>query len=891
MSSNLHADPPPRIVREPNGIQYLTADQLGKGGFAICYRAETCENHQPSGKIVALKIVKSQMEPQKLAQKFVTELQLHSKIHHPNIVEFHRAFSFEKSTYVVLEICDNGSLADALKKRKFFSMPEIRRFIIQICGAIKYLHHRNIVHRDLKTGNLFLDSDMNIKVGDFGLAAVLVGKNEVGLRRTTMCGTPNYLAPEILEKHGKGHNEKVDLWAIGIIAYTLAVGKAPFHASKREEIYKKLQQREYVWPDLKKHQNVISTDLQDLVGSLLVDEDNRPVPDQIVSHSFFRLHWVPETLASHCTNSPPNYFNTAPPGPTEISQGYSFSWYQACKKAGVGEYSPGNIFPVISIDSITSIVKEIEREIKAGRAPTVPIANGTVYVPFISEKKSRNRTPNLSEIAEEQSSTHISQLTEISGNHVVADSILTRLQPAKRIPSRRLKENVDPEENQMGPPVRPGHSTRSRTTSRSKDKPASELPTLQRTTSRSKETAVAPVPELPTRTMSRSQEKPTLMEPPPRAEGHTVAQSFKQTLRSLPSQRLRDHASRRKEPNPIISDQDVQTVRRVVDSPAPLPALSDIEFGNDPASVLRKASQLRERILSALACKTRPSKRGNPLQPLPFVTKWVDYAKKHGVGYVLKDGTIGCSFNATSRQPVMHAVVRHGYTHLDKQNDKVNAQAIYQIPIDFYGVDQTGKLQANFPNEEQRKRNIVLWSKFSRYMCQTLSTVNDIQEEKEMAAGPIVRFYQRVGTVGFWWFTDGSVQVNFPDHTKMVISADGEYCDFTCLSEAALSYIKQKEILPLRYVKGRDIVSGSLEYLLLGPAQNKNNGNMLRKKLQFIVAVLQLWISAEGLGCRPERTPWPDWDGPKLDEAAGKKVDWVTVGRFGGDIKETGPWG
>lgn len=97
-------------------------------------------------------------------------------------------------------------------------MPEIRRFIIQVSGAVKYLHARNIVHRDLKTGNLFLDEHMNIKVGDFGLAALLVsGKDMDAKRRTTMCGTPNYLAPEILEK-GKGHNEKVDLWAIGIIA-------------------------------------------------------------------------------------------------------------------------------------------------------------------------------------------------------------------------------------------------------------------------------------------------------------------------------------------------------------------------------------------------------------------------------------------------------------------------------------------------------------------------------------------------------------------------------------------------------------------------------------------------------------------------------------------------
>jgi myosin I len=97
-------------------------------------------------------------------------------------------------------------------------MPEVRRSIIQTCGAMKYLHIRNIVHRDLKAGNLFLDHDMNIKVGDFGLAAVLVNPDDAAIRRKTLCGTPNYIAPEVLEKSGKGHNERVDIWAIGILA-------------------------------------------------------------------------------------------------------------------------------------------------------------------------------------------------------------------------------------------------------------------------------------------------------------------------------------------------------------------------------------------------------------------------------------------------------------------------------------------------------------------------------------------------------------------------------------------------------------------------------------------------------------------------------------------------
>ena len=142
-------------------------------------------------------------------------------MNHPNIVEFHRAFTFLENTYIVLELCPNGSVMDMIKKRKCLSLPEVRRYAVQLCGAIKYMHARNVIHRDLKMGNLFLDHEMNIKIGDFGLAAILVTEKEVkgAARRTTLCGTPNYIAPEILDKGRRGHDHKVDIWAIGIILY------------------------------------------------------------------------------------------------------------------------------------------------------------------------------------------------------------------------------------------------------------------------------------------------------------------------------------------------------------------------------------------------------------------------------------------------------------------------------------------------------------------------------------------------------------------------------------------------------------------------------------------------------------------------------------------------
>lgn len=307
----------------------------------------------------------------------MTELQIHSKLAHANIVGFYRAFSFQTSTYVVLELCSNGSLADMLKKRRYLTLPEIRRFVIQICGAVKYLHHRHIVHRDLKTGNLFLDGNMNIKVGDFGLAALLVTEKEMEFkRRTTMCGTPNYLAPEILEK-GKGHDEKVDLWAIGVIAYTLAVGKAPFHATTKEEIYKKLKSGTYTWPELSATTNQ-SSDLRNLVSSLLVPEEQRPIPDQIVSQNFFKIAFVPPGIPAGAKDKQPKWPEVAPPSPKAIVRGYSESWYAICSEAGVGEYDNGRCFKLNGGAKVRSVVYDLLQEEKLGRQPTMPINKDVV---------------------------------------------------------------------------------------------------------------------------------------------------------------------------------------------------------------------------------------------------------------------------------------------------------------------------------------------------------------------------------------------------------------------------------------------------------------------------------------------------------------------------------
>ena len=112
-------------------------------------------------------------------------------------------------------------------------------------SALKYMHAHKVIHRDLKLGNLFLNEKMQIKIGDFGLATKLEFDGD---RKRTICGTPNSIAPEILE--GKqGHSYEVDIWSLGVIIYTLLIGKPPFETSDVKTTYKRIKMNAYSFPE------------------------------------------------------------------------------------------------------------------------------------------------------------------------------------------------------------------------------------------------------------------------------------------------------------------------------------------------------------------------------------------------------------------------------------------------------------------------------------------------------------------------------------------------------------------------------------------------------------------------------------------------------------------
>lgn len=169
---------------------------------------------------------------------------------------------------------------ELVKRRKHLSEPESAYFMLQLIDAVRYLHMNNIIHRDLKLGNLFLTDNLEIRVGDLGLATQLAFKEE---RKRTVCGTPNYIAPEILD--GKdGHSFEVDTWALGVIFYTLVIGKPPFETADVKSTYKKIRENDYAFPAEPK----ISAEAKDLITRILrTVPSTRPSLDAIAQHPFF----------------------------------------------------------------------------------------------------------------------------------------------------------------------------------------------------------------------------------------------------------------------------------------------------------------------------------------------------------------------------------------------------------------------------------------------------------------------------------------------------------------------------------------------------------------------------------------------------------------------------
>lgn len=151
------------------------------------------------------------------------ELTIHPRLKHPFIVQFIEYFEFGDHLYIVQSLCSNKSLRDLLKIRNTVSVDECRYFIHQLLQGVAYMHDNDVIHRDIKLTNILLDDKLQIKICDFGLA---IYNNDPRLQKKHVCGTTNYLSPEVLDN--KGFTFGADIWAVGVVTFMLLFGKTPF---------------------------------------------------------------------------------------------------------------------------------------------------------------------------------------------------------------------------------------------------------------------------------------------------------------------------------------------------------------------------------------------------------------------------------------------------------------------------------------------------------------------------------------------------------------------------------------------------------------------------------------------------------------------------------------
>jgi len=254
---------------------YRTDKQLGEGAYSVVKLAF----NKFTGAKSAVKIVnRTDISPEDdLALK--QEVDIMRQLNHPNIINCYDFFEEEKNYYVVLEYMDGGELFDRIVKKTVYNEKEARDVVKILVSAIKYCHDRDVVHRDLKPENLLLTSredDASLKIADFGFA-VRVNSNLL----STQCGTPGYIAPEILEN--KPYGKAVDMWSIGVITYIILGGYPPFHDDNMRNLFRKIRKGDFEFhPEYWKN---VSSDAKDLIkGLLTVNASARLTADQVLQH-------------------------------------------------------------------------------------------------------------------------------------------------------------------------------------------------------------------------------------------------------------------------------------------------------------------------------------------------------------------------------------------------------------------------------------------------------------------------------------------------------------------------------------------------------------------------------------------------------------------------------
>ncbi|KAJ7117391.1 kinase-like domain-containing protein [Mycena crocata] len=709
---------PPKFISDKQGKhQFHRVGFLGEGGFARVYEVKDTANKRFACKVVTM----SSLKTKKAKTKLYAEIKIHRSLSHPNIVNFIDCFEGDDNVYMTLELCTSGSLMDLLRRRKRFTEPEARFFMIQLIGACHYMHGQSVIHRDLKLGNLFLDAHMNIKVGDFGLAALIESPGE---RKKTICGTPNYIAPEVLFDTASGHSFEVDTWSIGVILYTLVVGRPPFQTKDVKAIYQRIRLNDYTFPSPPPASPSVPS--RNLIGDILTpDPQMRPTLLSIVGHEWFTMGPVPPYIPTSAHDAPPDWGNiTRERSDNNLAKLKKYAGLDGHEEAAAS----GGMEPKTAASTIARQEYEFQKAVQPGSPISAllssarqPLVRGVGGSPLGQSQQTRPPIPGYS-----SSSANPSNGSRAAGPS--GDGLYRKLQAAG---AKSPLRNATTARRGLGDIIEEdGGVVEGRPKEKRKTKNETEL---------------------------ESQKARIVVQMAPseeRVEERYGAESVKSHTRVSAREQQENVA-------PVGTSRKTKGLTKEPTAP--------LSVNKDAASpFLATAETLSLAFASYSRGQTFPlqSAEHGLMDERVFIVSWVDYCNKYGMGYALTDGSVGVHFN-DSTSLVLSCDKIH-FDYITPTADAAGASAL-SAPA----AQCSSHTVTTFPSALKSK--VYLLKHFERYIMDRLYgeypyTYEDMERQKGM---DWVVKYLRMKHVIVFLMSHGALQFNFYDHSKVILSSHG----------------------------------------------------------------------------------------------------------------------
>lgn len=546
---------------------------------------------------------------------------------------------------------------DIVKRRGPYQESEARYFMVQILAGIQHMHNNSIIHRDLKLGNLMLDQNMNVKIGDFGLAALLKYPEE---RKKTVCGTPNYIAPEILYDQGDGHSFEVDIWSVGVILYTLLVGRPPFQTNNVQQIYDRIRRNEYQIPA----EANLSPEAQSLIRQILSQRPSeRPSLHEIMDHPWFLAGTIPMSIPSSAV--------------------YHHPYIQALSEAE----SHANFA------QLKAQAHWLTEEQEAAQAAAQPPKSARQELSELeAAEEDRDRLDRESQQAINPGSP-ISTLLKV-GRQPLVKTPAVATGPAASVPATLTQQmyHLGLQDKALPTPGAPPRASR-----------APPAPS-----------AAGPFPDRPLSSME------------------LMVHYLSQALAHFDSESMEPMV-------PVDATGEAVTV--------PLPNVIDGEAG-----------QLRLK----------------PDAPRLFIISWLDHSEKYGLGYALCNGAVGVHFRDSTSMVLAPRRQAFDYVYAVRQRSAHDAARHDQLRRENYMLPSNVGQYEWLPRELVSKFKLLHFfeSEIMERLYGADSPLTYVDEHATTNLGFVHKWYRCKQAIVFR-LSNGTVQFNFYDHTKLFLSVDG----------------------------------------------------------------------------------------------------------------------